>query len=148
MLHVLINTIVNTVKVYFSLLKTGSFGICKRNNADFDILIYPFWVYNGGKIEQIQTKNIFFRSFFAFGQNQGSKFNKQTSYIVVLLPAPLWPSSAVIWPSKKFSVKLFTTVLSLNFRERPFMEMPAAKCVGSCSIYLSLEAFICKNYYF
>lgn len=61
--------------------------------------------------------------------------------MVVLFPAPLWPSKAVICPSKKLSVKLFTTVLSLNLRDKSFIDIPTGKCEGSGSISLSLAKF-------
>ena len=64
------------------------------------------------------------------------------SYIVVLFPAPLWPNSAVIWPSKKFSVRLLTTVFSLNFRVRFLIEIPTGKWNGSVSIFLSFAVKI------
>ena len=58
-------------------------------------------------------------------------------YIVVLFPAPLCPSKAVIWPSKKLSVKLSTAVLVLNFRLKSLIDIPMARLRGSVSIYLS-----------
>ena len=66
-------------------------------------------------------------------------------YIVVLFPAPLWPNKAVICPSKKFSVRLFTTAFSLNFFVNPRMDIPTGNWTGSGSMNRSL-AIISNNF--
>ncbi len=61
------------------------------------------------------------------GENKPDSMEK-----VVVLPAPLWPSSAVIWPGKAAKLTSSTATTEPNTLRRPRARMPAAP-LGSAS---------------